>query len=74
MIRTKLFLVPIFGIVWLLLKFFNFDHVLVYTILVPIVGFLHISKLRVKKFTGLWFYIGVSLIAAIAIALVLFVL
>ena len=66
--------VPIFGIVWLLLKFFNFDYILVYTILVPIVGFLHISKLKVKKFTGLWFYITVTLIAIAAIILVLFVL
>ncbi len=66
--------VPIFGIVWLLLKFFNFDYVLVYTILVPIVGFLHISKLRIKKFTGLWFYISVTLLAVTAIVLALFVL
>ena len=66
--------VPIFGLVWLLLKFFNFDHVLVYTILVPIVGLLHISKFRIKKYTGNWFYITITLIAVIAIALVLFVL
>jgi CDP-diacylglycerol--serine O-phosphatidyltransferase len=66
--------VPIFGIVWLLLKFFNFDYILVYTILVPIVGLLHISKIRIKKFTGLWFYITITLIATAAIVLVLFVL
>ena len=66
--------VPIFGLVWLLLKFFNFDHVLVYTILVPIVGFLHISKLRIKKFTGLWFYITITVIAILAIVSVLFII
>lgn len=66
--------VPIFGIVWLLLKFINFDATIVYTILVPIVGLLHISKLRIKKFTGLWFYISVTAIALLAIILVLFVI
>ena len=66
--------VPIFGIVWLLLKVWKFDSITIYTILVPIVGFLHISKIRIKKFTGLWFYIAVSVIALIAIILGLFVL
>ena len=66
--------VLIFGLVWLFTKFISFDAVLLYTILVPIVGFLHISKLKIKKFTGLWFYITVTLVAAIAIILVLFVL
>ncbi len=65
--------VPIFGLVWLLSGIINFDAVLVYTILVPIVGFLHISKIRIKKFTGLWFYISMCIIAAIGITL-LFVL
>ena len=64
----------IFGLVWLLMKLFTFNAVLVYTILVPIVGFLHISKIRVKKYTGTWFYVLVSILAIIAILLGLFVL
>ena len=66
--------VPIFALIWLLLKAFNFNANLVYTILVPIVGFLHISKIRIKKFTGTWFYVTVTIVAAIAIVLGLFVL
>ena len=66
--------VPFFGIVWLLLKLFSFNAVLVYTILVPIVGFLHISKIRIRKYTGAWFYILISALAIIAIVLGLFVL
>jgi CDP-diacylglycerol--serine O-phosphatidyltransferase len=66
--------VLIFGLVWLFTKFCSFNAVLVYTILVPVVGFLHISKLKIKKFTGLWFYITVTLVAAVSIILVLFVL
>ena len=66
--------VPIFGLVWLLLKFFDFNAVLVYTILVPLVGFLHISKVKIKKFTDNWFYITVTLLAIIVIVLALFVL
>lgn len=66
--------VCIFGLVWLLLKLFSFNAILVYTILVPIVGFLHISKIRVKKFTGTWFYVTISVLAVIAIVLGLFVL
>ncbi len=66
--------VLIFGLVWLLLKAFDFDAKIVYTILVPIVGYLHISKVKIKKFTGSWFYIAISLLAIIAIILGLFVL
>ena len=66
--------VLIFGIVWLLSKSFTFDISIVYTILVPIVGFLHISKIRIKKFTDNWFYIAVCLLAIIGIVLGLFVL
>ena len=66
--------VPIFGIVWLLLKLFTFDASIVYTILVPIVGILHISKIRIRKYTGAWFYITVTLVAIAAIILGLFVL
>ena len=66
--------VPIFGIVWLLLKIVDFDATIVYTILLPIVGLLHISKIRMKKYTGNSFYLIVSLIAIIAIILGLFVL
>lgn len=66
--------VAIFGIVWLLYKIVNFDVTIVYTILVPIVGLLHISKIRIRKYTGLWFYITVTVIAAAAIVFGLFVL
>ena len=66
--------VPIFGLVWLLLKLFNFNAILVYTILVPIVGYLHISKIRIRKYTGTWFYLTVSILALIAIVLGLFIL
>lgn len=61
--------VLIFGLVWLLSKFVNFDYVLIYTILVPIVGYLHISKIKIKKFTGNWFYILICILAIIAITL-----
>jgi CDP-diacylglycerol--serine O-phosphatidyltransferase len=66
--------VLIFGLVWLFSKGYNFDPTLVYTILVPIVGFLHISKIKIKKVTKSWFYIGVCVLAAIGIILGLFVL
>ncbi len=66
--------VMIFGFVWLLLKIASFDAIIVYTILVPIVGLLHISKIKIKKYTGSWFYIAISLLAIIAIILGLFVL
>ncbi len=66
--------VAIFGLVWLLTKVCTFNVSLVYTILVPIVGYLHISKIRVKKFTGSWFYITICLLALIAIILGVFVL
>ena len=64
----------VFGLVWLLLKLFTFDVSLVYTILVPIVGLLHISKIKIRKYTGAWFYITVTVIAVIGIVLGLFVL
>ena len=66
----------IFGLVWLLFKIFDFSlctTITIYTVLVPIVGFLHISKIRIKKYTGTWFYVAVSLIALTAIILGLFV-
>lgn len=66
--------VPIFGLVWLLLKVFSFNANIVYTILVPVVGYLHISKLRIRKYTGTWFYVLVSVLAIISIVLGLFVL
>lgn len=66
--------IAIFGLFWLLRKLFSFDISLVYTILVPIVGYLHISKIRIKKFTGSWFYITITLISLIAIILGVFVL
>ncbi len=67
----------IFGLVWLLWKIFNLDSntlCIIYTILVPVVGLLHISKIKIRKYTGLWFYITVTIIAIIAIVLGLFVL
>ena len=66
--------VLIFGLVWLFSKSFHFDIRLVYTILVPIVGFLHISRIKIKKFTNNWFYIAVCLLALVGIILGLFVL
>ena len=64
----------IFGFVWLLTKVLTFDVSLVYTFLVPLVGYLHISKIKIKKYTGNWFYITVCLVAVGAIILGLFVL
>ncbi len=66
--------VLIFGLVWLFSKIWSFDIALVYTILVPIVGLLHISKIKIKKYTGSWFYITVTIVAIIAIIIGLFVL
>ena len=66
--------VAIFGLVWLIGKLVSFDIVLVYTILVPLVGYLHISKIKIKKFTNIWFYIIVTIISLTAIVLGLFVL
>lgn len=66
--------VIVFGFIWLYGKFAHFNPVLIYTILVPIVGYLHISKIKIKKFTGTWFYLTVSLLAIVAIVLGIFVL
>ena len=66
--------VAIFGLVWLIRKVVDFDVTLVYSFLVPVVGYLHISKIKIKKITSIWFYAGVSIIAIIAIILGLFVL
>ena len=62
--------VGIFAIVWLLAKFnviVPATESLIYTLLVPIVGYLHISKLRIKKITSNWFYITVIVLSLIAI-------
>ena len=64
--------VPIFALVWLVAKVFKLDidtRALIYTIIVPIVGYLHISKIRIKKYTNIWFYITMCIISAIGIAL-----
>ena len=66
--------VAVFGLVWLFGKFIEFDPIIIYTILVPIVGLLHISKIKIKKFTGNWFYVCVTILAIIAIILGIFVL
>jgi CDP-diacylglycerol--serine O-phosphatidyltransferase len=64
--------VPLFALVWLIAKVFNLGidtRALIYTIVVPIVGYLHISKIRIKKYTNIWFYIAMCIISAIGIAL-----
>ncbi len=61
--------VLIFSLVWILNKSFSFDIALVYTLIVPIVGFLHISKIKIKKYTNNWFYILVCTLAVIGILL-----
>ena len=66
--------VPIFGLVWLIGKFISFNPTIIYSVLVPVVGFLHISKIKIKKFTGSWFYITVTVVALITILLAIFVL
>ena len=67
----------IFGLVWLLWKIFNINIntlCIIYTVLVPIVGLLHISKIKIKKYTGNWFYITISILVLVLIILGLFVL
>lgn len=69
--------VLIYGLVWLCAKFIPFvynNEILIYTILVPVVGYLHISKIKIKKFTGNWFYAAVTILAFIALILGIFVL
>lgn len=66
--------VLIFGLIWILEKAFPIDHVLLFTILVPIVGYLHISKIRIKKFTDNWYYILITVLALIGIILGAFIL
>ncbi len=66
----------IFGLVWILYKLIGFEKSLLiylYTVIVPLVGILHISKIRIKKFTGLSFYITISIISLILIV-VLFII
>ena len=67
----------IFGLVWLLAKvvpFIKTNEVMIFTILVPIVGYLHISKIKIKKITGNWFYIAVTILVALLIILGVYVL
>lgn len=60
----------IFGIVWLLSGKLNSNTVnIIYTILVPIIGFLHISKIKIKKITAPWFYISVTILGLILITI-----
>ena len=66
--------VLIFGIVLLINKMVSFDTNMIYTILVPVVGYLHISKIKIKKYTGMSFYISITLLAILAIILGIFVL
>ncbi len=66
--------VPIFALVWILHKAIGFSYdvrSIIYTIVVPIVGYLHISKIRIRKYTNKWFYISVCLISALGIALMI---
>lgn len=67
----------IFGMVWLLGKMIPCilnNQVMIYTVLVPIVGLLHISTIKIKKFTSNWFYILVTLLSILIIVLGVFVL
>lgn len=66
--------VVIFGLVWLISKLVSFNVIFVYTILVPLVGYLHISKIKIKKITGTWFYVSVTIIAFVTIILSIFIL
>ena len=64
--------VPIFALVWILHKAIGFSYdvrAIIYTVLVPLVGYLHISKIRIKKYTNKWFYITVCLISFLGIAI-----
>lgn len=61
--------VLIFGLVWILDKIIGFDAILVYTLLVPITGYLHISKIKIKKPTSNYFYTGITILAIIGIVL-----
>ena len=61
-----------FGLVWLINHFVGMSIntlQLIYMILVPLMGYLHICKIKVKKLTGNWFYITVTLVAFISILL-----
>ncbi len=63
----------VFGLIWILNNIFRFDLNtlrIIYTITVPIIGYLHISKLKIKKFTSLSFYIFVCILTIIFIILV----
>lgn len=67
----------IYGVVWLCAKLIPFVanyEILIYTVLVPIIGCLHISKIRIKKITGNWFYMAVTILAIIGLFLGLCVL
>lgn len=69
--------IVIFGLVWLLGKSCNFildKQVFLYTFLVPLTGFLHISKIKIKKWTGTWFYTLACIVAIVSIILGLFIL
>lgn len=65
--------VVIFGLVWLMTKVWSFNYVFIYTLLVPIVGLLHISTIKIKKVTDTWFYVLICTIAVIGIVLGLFI-
>ena len=66
--------IPFFALVWILHKLIGFSYdtrSLIYTILVPIVGYLHISKIKIRKYTNKWFYIIVCMISLIGIAVMI---
>jgi len=66
--------VPIFALVWVLHKVIGFSYdvrALIYTIVVPLTGYLHISKIKIKKYTSKWFYIIVCLISFIGIGIMI---
>lgn len=69
--------VLIYSMIWLGSKFIPLvydNEILIYTFLVPIVGLLHISKIKIAKISGNWFYIVVTILAIIILILGLFIL
>lgn len=62
--------VIVLGTVWILSKivgFVNANEIIIFTILVPIMGYLHISKIKVKKFTSNWYYVLIISLALFSI-------